>query len=58
MSRPPTLTPEDKLKRQRERWRRKKTRQRKETADSQWLRATNYGWIAKPTVTLTSWLNI
>jgi hypothetical protein len=50
MSRPPTLTPEDKLKRQRERWRRKKTRQRKETADSQWLRATNYGWIAKPTV--------
>jgi hypothetical protein len=43
--RPVTLSPEEKLKRDRERWRRKKARKRKETQDAKWQRQTNSGYF-------------
>jgi hypothetical protein len=41
------LSPEERLRRQRDRWLRKAVKKRKETADSKWLRATNYGYFER-----------
>ena len=48
--RPAHLTLVEKLERQKKRWRHKKARQRKESADSEWLRATNRGYFAEAEV--------
>ena len=45
--RPVVLSPEEKLKRERERWRRKKVRKRKEAADGRWQRGTNFGYFER-----------
>jgi hypothetical protein len=45
--RPVVLTPEQRLERQRERWRRKKARERKAHADAKWQRTTNFGYFAE-----------
>ncbi len=42
--RPPRMTPEERLERQRDRWRLKKARKRKKDADAAWLR-TNAGYF-------------
>ena len=45
--RPVTLTPEQRLEREKERWRRKKAARRKRDVDAQWERKTNFGYFAK-----------
>jgi hypothetical protein len=45
--RPKVLTPEQKLERDRERWRKKKARKRKEAADANWQRGTNFGYFER-----------
>jgi hypothetical protein len=45
--RPVTLTPEQKLQNERERWRRKKARQRKATADAKWQCDNNSGYFVQ-----------
>jgi hypothetical protein len=45
--RPVILTPEQKLKRERERWRRKKARKRKAAHDAAWQRDTNSGYFVQ-----------
>jgi hypothetical protein len=45
--RPVTLTPEQRLERERERWHRKKVRQRKAAQDAAWLRDTPSGYFVQ-----------
>ena len=45
--RPVTLTPEQRFANEKERWRRKKARQRKEAQDAKWQRQTNFGYFVQ-----------
>ena len=45
--RPVTLTPEQRIENEKERWRRKKARQRKEAQDAKWQRQTNFGYFVR-----------